>query len=81
MDGGKQSLDCIAPELLTLRQAAELCSVSDRTLWTWANSGVAPAALKIGRGTVRYCRAAYISWIRQGCQPLNGGANHADETR
>ena len=44
MHGGNQPLDCIAPELLTLKQAAELCGVSERTLWTWARSGAAKSA-------------------------------------
>jgi predicted DNA-binding transcriptional regulator AlpA len=50
----------ILPELLTLKQASALCSVSDRTLWGWAREGAAPAPLKIGKGTVRYSRSAYV---------------------
>ncbi len=65
--------DTIAPELLTLKQAAELCAVSDRTLWGWATSGISPAPLKIGKGTVRYSRPEYLAWIAAGCKPLNGG--------
>jgi predicted DNA-binding transcriptional regulator AlpA len=67
----------VVPELLILRQAAELCGVSDRTLWTWATTGISPAPLKIGRGTVRYSRRAYVAWIAGGCKPLNGGGEHA----
>ena len=66
----------IVPELLTLRQAAELCAVSDRTLWTWATSGISPAAVKIGRGTVRYSKGEYLAWIASGCKPVNGGGNY-----
>jgi predicted DNA-binding transcriptional regulator AlpA len=65
------------PELLTLRQAAELCGVSDRTLWGWARNGIAPPPAKIGRGTVRYVRSAYLAWCAGGCKPLNGGGDHA----
>jgi len=65
--------ETIAPELLTLRQAAELCAVSDRTLWGWATEGVSPAPLKIGKGTVRYSRPEYLAWIAGGCKPLNAG--------
>ena len=61
MQGGNQSTGTL-PELLTLRQAAELCGVSDRTLWTWAKSGASPAPLKIHKGTVRSC-PAYVAWI------------------
>jgi predicted DNA-binding transcriptional regulator AlpA len=62
-------------ELMTLRQAAELCSVSDRTLWGWARDGIAPAPLKIGRGTVRYSKPDYLAWIAAGCRPIRGGCN------
>ena len=64
------------PELLTLKQAAELCAVSDRTLWTWATSGISPAPVKIGKGTVRYSRPAYLEWIKNGCKPVQGGGEH-----
>ncbi len=73
MQGGNQPLDCIAPELLTLTQAAELCGVSERTLWTWARSGAAPKPLKIHKGTVRYSRPAYLAWIAAGCPRVDGG--------
>ena len=60
-------------ELLTLPQAAALCGVSQRTLWGWATAGISPPPLKIGKGTVRYSRAAYVAWIAGGCKPCNGG--------
>jgi len=68
--------DSVAPELLTLRQAAELCGVSERTVWEWARTGASPAPLKIHKGTVRYSRKAYIDWIAAGCKPLNGGGSN-----
>ena len=76
MHGGNQPLDCITPELLTLKQAAELCGVSERTLWTWARSGAAPSPLKIHRGTVRYSRPAYLAWIAAGCPRVDEGQGH-----
>jgi len=63
----------VAAELLTLRQAAELCGVSERTLWSWAHDGIAPAPLKIGKGTTRYSRGEYLAWIAGGCKPVGGG--------
>jgi predicted DNA-binding transcriptional regulator AlpA len=65
--------ETIVSELLTLRQAAELCGVSDRTLWGWATSGISPAPVRIGRGTVRYSRPEYLAWIAGGCKPMQGG--------
>ena len=41
-------------------------------LWNWANWGISPAPLKIGKGTVRYSRPQYLTWIAGGCKPLNG---------
>jgi predicted DNA-binding transcriptional regulator AlpA len=73
MTSSISSSEIIAPKLLTLRQAAELCGVSERTLWGWARSGAAPAPLKIGKGTVRYSRPEYLQWIANGCQPIEGG--------
>ena len=64
-----------ATELLTLRQAADLCGVSERTLWTWARSGASPAPLKIHKGTVRYSRREYEAWIQSGCPRCDGGHN------
>jgi hypothetical protein len=63
--------ETIVPELLTLQQAAELCGVSPRTLWTWATMGAGPAPPRIHKGTARYGRPAYLEWISGGCKPLN----------
>ena len=60
-------------ELLTLPQVAELCQVAPRTVWGWARDGVSPPALKIGKGTVRYSRAAFVAWIAAGCPRVDGG--------
>lgn len=60
-------------ELLTLRRLAKLCQVSERTAWQWAHDGSAPPPLKIGKGTVRYSRSAYVEWIKNGCKPIQGG--------
>jgi predicted DNA-binding transcriptional regulator AlpA len=63
----------VTPELMTLDQAAALCNVSPRTLWGWARDGIAPPSVKIGKGTVRYSRPAYIDWIKAGCPRVDGG--------
>jgi predicted DNA-binding transcriptional regulator AlpA len=68
-----QPLGTLSPDLLTLKQAAALCGVSDRTLWTWATTGISPPALRIGRGVVRYSRPAYEAWIAGGCRPVREG--------
>lgn len=64
----------IVAELMTLDQAAGLCGVSPRTLWGWARDGIAPPPVKIGKGTVRYRRPAYIDWIKDGCPRIDGRA-------
>ena len=64
----------IVPQLLTLRQVAELCGVSERTLWGWARSGISPGPYKFGsnkQSIVRYSRAEYEAWLQDGCKPVN----------
>ena len=60
-------------ELMMLRETAAFCGVSPRTLWGWAESGISPPPLKIGKGTVRYSRRAYTDWVLHYCPPCNGG--------
>jgi predicted DNA-binding transcriptional regulator AlpA len=63
----------ITPELLTLHQTAQLCGVSDRTLFNWSRSGVSPASIKFGSSksnAVRYSRTAYQEWLASGCKPV-----------
>ncbi len=65
----------IQPELLTSRHAAELCGISERTLWSWSRSGLAPAPVKIGCGLrpmVRFRRADILAWIEAGCPRVDG---------
>ena len=65
----------IVPELLTSRQASELCGIGERTLWAWSRSGIAPAPVKIGIGTrpaVRFKRAELLEWIASGCPRVDG---------
>jgi predicted DNA-binding transcriptional regulator AlpA len=60
----------MAPELLTLDQAAELCGLGSRTLWRYAHCGIAPQPIKIGpglRGASRFRRAELLTWIEAGC--------------
>ena len=69
------------PELLTLPQVAALCGVSQRTAWGWSRDGIAPPGLKIGKGTVRYSRAAYVAWCAGGCKPIYDDAGPVSEDR
>ena len=68
-----QSLDNIAPELLTTREAAKLLGIGERTLWRHSRSGAAPAPVTIG-GAVRYRRSEILDWIAAGCPRVNGRA-------
>jgi len=65
----------IAAALLTTKQAAHLVGCGERTLWRWSRSGIAPAPVRIGRGTraaTRYPREALEEWIRNGCPRVDG---------
>ena len=75
MSSSTPTAETIVPEALTLLELSKLLMVSERTAWQWARDGIAPEPLKIGKGTVRYSRAAYIEWIRSGCKPIRGGQN------
>ena len=66
--------ETVVAELLTLMELAKLLAVSERTAWQWGRDGSAPPPLKIGKGTVRYSRSAYIEWIKNGCKPIQGGS-------
>lgn len=68
----------ITPELLTTRQAAELCGVGERTYWAWSRSRLAPKPVCIGHGTrpaCRYRRSEIMDWIADGCPRTDKGDN------
>jgi len=68
----------IVPELLTTKQAAELCGVGERTYWAWSRSGLAPPPVYIGLGTrpaCRHRRSGILAWIKGGCKPVDGRAD------
>ena len=63
------------PLLLTTAQAAELCGISERTLWSWSRSGIAPQPIHIGHGLrpmVRFRTCDLLEWIRNGCPRVDG---------
>ena len=65
----------IVPELLTSKQAAELCGVGERTYWAWSRSGLAPKPVLIGHGTrpaCRHRRSEILRWIESGCPRCDG---------
>jgi predicted DNA-binding transcriptional regulator AlpA len=66
----------VVPELLTLRELAKLLMVSERTAWQWARDGVAPPGVRLGRGSVRYIKSAYLEWCAGGCKPIRGGQDN-----
>lgn len=68
----------IIPELLTLPQAAALCGVCQKTLWTWATSGISPPPLHIGKNVVRYSRRAFEEWVSAGCPRTAAGSQGGD---
>ena len=53
--------------LLTLKDAAKRCAVSERALWKWSASGrFGPDLLRLGR-SVRVREAELSGWISAGC--------------
>ena len=66
----------IVPELLSTRQAAEVCGCGERTFWRWSRCGIAPSPIKIGngkQGASRFRRAEILAWIEAGCPRCDGG--------
>jgi predicted DNA-binding transcriptional regulator AlpA len=62
-------------ELLTATQAAELCGIGEQTLGRYANSGKAPAPIRLGDGPrpmIRYRMSELLAWIEGGCKPVQG---------
>ena len=49
-------------DLLTERQAAELLTVSSRTLQSWRSDGLGPPFVRVGR-SVRYPRKELLDWL------------------
>lgn len=73
-DVSQGSVGGVLPGLLTSRQAAELLSIGERTLWRWSRCGICPAPIKIGvgpRAAVRFSRAKLQAWIDDGCPRLD----------
>ncbi len=58
----------LEPMLLTCRQAAELLSISERTLWQLTKDGKIPV-VKVGR-SVRYDPADLRAWIAGAKSPM-----------
>jgi predicted DNA-binding transcriptional regulator AlpA len=64
----------LEPELLTLKQAAQLCGVGERSLWRYSRSGLAPKPVKFGsskQAATRYRLQDLRQWIDAGCKPVN----------
>jgi excisionase family DNA binding protein len=62
----------IEPLLLTVRQAAKVLSISERTLWGLTKSGDIPA-VRFGGRNVRYDPADLRAWI-EGAKNSEKGA-------
>lgn len=51
-------------ELLTVRDVARLCSLSERHWWSLVARGEAPKPIRIGR-SARWSRRALLDWLDQ----------------
>ncbi len=59
----------IVPELLNVVQAASLCGLKKSNFYQQLSAGViGPLPIKLGR-SVRFSRAALLTWIDAGCPP------------
>lgn len=69
-DGGlRETAGCQTgspPELVEVRQLAQMLACSERTIWRLSDGGKMPAPVRIGR-LVRWSRQAILDWIESGC--------------
>jgi len=75
MREGNQCGEGVVPELLTTKQAAQLCGLGERTLWRYSRSGIAPRPIKLGvgqQGAVRFRKSELLAWIEAGCPRVDG---------
>jgi excisionase family DNA binding protein len=56
------------PLLMTVRQVAELCEISPRTVRRLADGGRMPTPTKLG-ALIRWSRPEIEAWIASGCRP------------
>ncbi len=54
-------------KLLTVKEVAELCGVSTRTITRMVDAGKMPSPVRLG-GAVRWNREELEAWIASGCQ-------------
>ena len=62
----QQTPDMPEELLLDTRTVAKLLNVSDRTVWSYSNSGEMLRPIKIG-SAVRWPRDEFVAWINAGC--------------
>jgi excisionase family DNA binding protein len=65
-NGRWQGISILESLLVTAKEAAALCSVSERTWRIWHSAGRIPRPVQIGR-TVRWRRDEISAWIAAGC--------------
>lgn len=63
LDALDRAADALFVKLLTPREAADLLSVTTRTLERWRMTGQGPEFVSLSRGTVRYTSAALAAFV------------------
>jgi predicted DNA-binding transcriptional regulator AlpA len=53
----------VKPEMLSLREVAQLLGIGLRSLGRNVNEGLFPPPVRLGRRTLRYSRRAVLAWI------------------
>lgn len=59
------------PSVMTQKELAELCKISERTLEDWRLRGGGPRYTKVGR-LVRYLRADVLAFLERGARTNTG---------
>ena len=58
------------PVMLKVREVAELCGVSTRTITRMSDAGKMPGPVRLG-GAVRWNREKVEAWIASGCKDVS----------
>ena len=58
------------PVMLKVREVAELCGVSTRTITRMVDAGKMPSPVRLG-GAVRWNREELEAWIASGCRDVS----------
>ena len=71
---GERPAERDVPALLDVRAVAALLGCSPRHVYRLSDAGEMPTPVHLG-GLCRWCKAALVLWIADGCPPCKNGGD------